>query len=65
MRSQVGKFTHSDDCRCVGSDTLGGAGRTINLLANSRAKKFKAMESLSKIQYLDLEKLNAAAFNVD
>ena len=38
--------------------------RNINRLASSRAKKFKASESLSKIQCLDLGKMAAAAFNL-
>jgi len=66
MRAQVGKFTLSGDGLCVGYDS----GDAVSLEYTSPGK-FKGGKiqvvgvTIEKAQYLDLEKLAAAAFSVD
>ena len=65
MRTQPGKFTLSGDGLCVGCDS----GDAVS--GNSSAGDFKGGKilfvgvTIEKTQYLDLEKLAAAAFAVE
>jgi arylsulfatase len=66
MRTQVGKFTLSGDGLCVGRDSEDGVSAEYEAPARFRdgTIHFVAV-SIEKAQYLDLEKLAAAAFSAD
>ena len=66
MRAQVGNFTLCGDGLCVGYDSADAVSQEYKAPATFAGGKILFVEvSIDKDQYLDLEKLAAAAFSVD
>jgi arylsulfatase A-like enzyme len=66
MRAQVGKFTLSGDGLCVGYDTGDAISQEYKPPGKFKGGKIQGVGvTVEKAQYLDLEKLAAAAFSVD
>jgi arylsulfatase len=66
MRAQVGKFTLCSGGLCVGYDSGDAVSQEYKPLGKFKAGKIQGVGvTVEKAQYLDLEKLAAAAFSVD
>jgi arylsulfatase len=66
MRAQVGNFTLCGDGLCVGYDSADAVSQEYKAPGKFAGGTILFVEiSIDKDQYLDLEKLAAAAFSVD
>jgi len=66
MRAQVGKFTLSGDGLCIGYDSGDAVSEDYKSPGRFKGGKILFVEvTTEKAQYLDLEKIVAAAFSVD
>ena len=66
MRAQVGKFTLCGDGLCVGYDSADAVSKEYKAPGRFKGGKILFVEvSVEKAQYLDLEKMAAAAYSVD
>jgi arylsulfatase A-like enzyme len=66
MRAQVGMFTLCGDGLCVGRDSADAVSKEYKAPANFEGGTILGVAvSIEKTQYLDLEKLAAAAFSAD
>jgi arylsulfatase len=66
MRAQVGKFTLSGDGLCVGRDSGDAVSQQYKSPGTFKGGTILGVAvTIEKAQYLDLEKMAAAAFAVD
>jgi arylsulfatase len=66
MRAQVGMFTLCGDGLCVGYDSGDAVSQEYKPPGKFKGGKIQGVGvTVEKAQYLDLEKLAAAAFNLD
>jgi len=66
MRAQVGKFTLSGDGLCVGRDSGDAVSKEYQSPGTFKGGTILGVGvTVEKAQYLDLEKIAAAAFAVD